>query len=135
MTDYFLAAGAAWLAATLVALIADKTALSKSQNAAPGLMLEEKTADRRRALYFLGRLALALVLVYGMRAAAPAAAGWQFGLQSGALAGALIYVPLAFEQFARYALPAPMIIGNALSGMIQCTAAGTAAALVLALSE
>jgi hypothetical protein len=133
MTNYLLATGAAWLAASLVALVGQKIIPNKNYQAAPNLVLDEKTSRRRKPLLLLGRLAFALVLVYLLRLMTPLSANWQTGLQFGALAGALVYLPLAFEQFARLPFSPRMIAGSALSGMVQAAAAGLAAALIFSL--
>lgn len=133
MASYFLATGAAWAAAVLVAFIGHEMLLGETFKSMPSSRLDEKTARRRRPLYFLGCLAFALVLVYLLRLIAPVAVSWKTGLQVGALAGLLVYLPSAFEQFARYSFPSKMIIAGALIGMIQSAVAGAVAALVFSL--
>ena len=131
MLNYFLAVGAAWLAAGLIAFVGHDVILRDTYKSMQDVMLDAKTAKRRLPLYFLARLAFALVLVYLLRLLAPVEASWQTGLQVGALAGLLIYLPMAFDQLAGFRYPRRLVFGGTLIGLAQCTAAGVAAALVL----
>lgn len=133
MVSYLLATGAAWLAASVVAFLGHAMILNGIYKAISPPLLDEKTVKRRTPLYYLARLAFAFVLVYLLRLLAPVEANWQTGLQLGALAGLLTYLPLAFEQFAHPAFPAKIIITSTLIGIVQATAAGIAAALVFSL--
>ena len=133
MAIYLFATAAAWLAASLIAL-AGQAILPGGRDAFwPGVPREQTSAGRRLPLQLLARLAFALVLVYALHAFAPAKEMWQAGLRFGALAGLLIYLPLAFERLARYALPAKTIVAGTCVGMVESAAAGLAAAMIFSL--
>jgi len=130
MTSYFLATGAAWLVAALITL-AGQNFMRRFESAT--ISEAAKSAAPRLPLQLLARLAFALVLVYGLRKLAPVTLPWQAGLEWGALAGLLIYLPWAFDQYPVTSGSATLTLAMLFIGILQSAAAGAVAALVFSL--
>jgi hypothetical protein len=76
-------------------------------------------------------LAFALVFAYLLRLAWPADVPLLNGAMFGLMAGLAIYLPQMLNQFATFPYPAAMVIGGALIGILQTTAAGLIGGLLL----
>lgn len=130
MTNYLLASGAIWLAVSVIASLGHLAVLGKIYQNMNGL-LDEKISKRRMPLYYIGHLVFALVFVYLLRLAWPADAPLAGGALFGFVAGLAIYLPQMLNQFAAFPYPAAMVIGGAIIGIVQTTAAGLIGGLIL----
>jgi hypothetical protein len=130
MSDYLLASGAIWMAVSIIASLGHIVALGKTYRNMSGL-LDEQTGKRRLPLYYIGSLAFALVFAYLLRLAWPADVPLLNGAMFGLMAGLAIYLPQMLNQFATFPYPAAMVIGGALIGILQTTAAGLIGGLLL----
>ena len=131
MLSYFLAVGAAWLAASVISSIGHIGVLGTTYKSMQDKLLEEETGKRRMPFYFLGRLVFAFIFVYLLQVVAPVDSTWLTGLRYGALVGLIIYMPRAFDEFASFPYPFKMIIAGALIGVNEASAAGVVAVLIL----
>jgi hypothetical protein len=130
MSNYLLATGAIWLAVAVVSSIGHIIVLGSVYKNMSGL-LDEQTGKRRLPLYYIGSLAFALVFAYLLRLAWPADVPLTSGAIFGLLAGLAIYIPGMLNQFATFPYPAKMIVGGAVIGILQTTAAGLVGGVVL----
>jgi hypothetical protein len=130
MSSYLLAAGAIWLAVSVVSSIGHLVVLGSVYKNMSGL-LDEPTGKRRLPLYYIGSLAFALVFAYLLRMAWPADVPLTNGALFGLMAGLAIYIPQILNQFATFPYPAKMVVGGTIIGVVQTTAAGLIGGLVL----
>ncbi|MDZ7359270.1 MAG: hypothetical protein ONB46_00900 [candidate division KSB1 bacterium] len=130
MTTYLLASGAIWLAVSVIASIGHLAVLGKIYKSMNGL-LDEQTSKRRMPLYYIGHLAFALIFAYLLRLAWPAEVSLAGGALFGLAIGLAIYIPQMLNQFAAFPYPATIVIGAAIIGILQTTAAGLIGGLIL----
>jgi len=130
MTNYLLASGAIWVAVSVIASLGHLAVLGKIYKNMSGL-LDEQTSKRRMPLYYIGHLAFALIFAYLLRLAWPAEVPLTGSAQFGFIAGLAIYTPQMLNQFAAFPYPAAMMIGGAIIGILQTTAAGFIGGLIL----
>lgn len=129
MNNYLLAAGAIWLAVAAISSIGHILVLGGVYKNMSGL-LDERTGKRRLPLYYIGSLAFALIFAYLLRLAWPADVPLTSGTIFGLLAGLAIYVPSMLNQFATFPYPAKMVVGGAVIGIVQTTAAGLVGGMI-----
>jgi membrane associated rhomboid family serine protease len=130
MATYFLACGAIWIAVSVLASIGHLAVLGKTYKNMVGLW-DEQTGKRRLPLYYIGSLAFALVFAYLLRLAWPADVPLADGAVFGLMTGLAIYFPQMLNQFATFPYPATMVVGGAIIGILQTTAAGLIGGLIL----
>jgi hypothetical protein len=130
MINYILASGAIWIAVSFISSIGHIAVLGKTYKNMNGL-LDEQTGKRRLPLYYIGSLAFALLFAYLLRVAWPADVPPTNGAIFGLIAGLAIYIPQMLNQFAAFPYPAAMVIGGAIIGILQTTAAGLIGGLLL----
>ncbi len=130
MNNYLLATGAIWLAVAIVSSIGHIVVLGSVYKNMSG-RLDEPTGKRRLPLYYIGSLVFALVFAYLLRMAWPADVPLTSGVIFGLVTGLAIYVPSVLNQFATFPYPAKMVIGGAVIGIVQTTAAGLIGGVIL----
>ena len=130
MPAFLLAAVAIWVAVAAISSFGHLAVLGKTYKSMTGL-LDETTGKRRLSLYFIGTLAFALIFAYLLRLAWPAEVSLANGARFGFMTGLVIYLPQILTQFATFPYPATMVIGGALIGILQTTAAGLIGGLLL----
>jgi hypothetical protein len=130
MDSYLLAAGAIWIAISIIASIGHIAVPGKTYKNMSGL-LDEQTGKRRLPLHYVGSLAFALIFAYLLRMAWPADVPLASGAIFGLMTGLAIYVPSMLNQFAAFPYPATMIVGSAVIGILQTTIAGLIGGLIL----
>lgn len=130
MSAFLLAVAAIWVAVAAISSFGHMAVLGKTYKSMTGL-LDETTGKRRSPLYFIGMLAFALIFAYLLRLAWPAEVSLANGGLFGFMTGLVIYLPQMLTQFATFPYPATMVIGGALIGILQTTAAGLIGGLLL----
>lgn len=130
MSAFLLAAAAIWVAVAAISSFGHMAVFGKTYKSMTGL-LDETTGKRRLPLYFIGTLAFALIFAYLLRLAWPAEVSLANGTLFGFMIGLVIYLPQMLTQFATFPYPARMVIGGALIGILQTTAAGLIGGLLL----
>ncbi|MCG3119003.1 MAG: hypothetical protein ALAOOOJD_01326 [bacterium] len=130
MTNYFLAAGAMWLAIAIIASFGHLVVLGKTYKRLTP-RLDDETGKRRLPLHYIANLAFALIFAYLLRLAWPAEVPLLTGALFGFLAGLAIYLPQMLNQFATFPYPTAMVFGSALIGILQTTVAGVIGGLIL----
>jgi hypothetical protein len=130
MSSYLLAAGAIWLAVSVISSIGHLVVLGSIYKNMSGL-LDGQTGKRRLPLYYIGSLAFALIFTYLLRMAWPADVPLTNGAIFGLVTGLAIYIPQILNQFATFPYPAKMVVGGAVIGILQTTVAGLIGGLIL----
>jgi hypothetical protein len=130
MNDYLLATGAIWLAISIISSIGHIIVLGGVYKNMSGL-LDEQTGKRRLPLFYIGSLAFALVFAYLLRMAWPADVPPTSGTIFGLVTGLAIYIPGMLNQFAAFPYPANMVVGGAVTGILQTTVAGLIGGMIL----
>jgi hypothetical protein len=130
MVNYLLATGAIWITISVISSIGHIAVLGNVYKNMPGL-LDERTGKRRLSLYYIGGLAFALIFAYLLRLTWPVEVPLTSGGIFGFLVGLAIYLPQTLNQFAAFPYPAKMVLGSAVIGVLQTTAAGLIGAIIL----
>lgn len=124
MGTYLAVVLAVFVTFTVVSILGQHAFLRKLYNENKNLMLDETTSTRRSSLYFIGGLFYAIIFVFLAKGLALYDMTMTDGFAFGLLMGLAVTVPHLVNQYATYALPAKLLIGQAVISIIQNLTAG-----------